>query len=392
MTEKKLNSRILLIAFLAALAESLPAPFYPKIFKETFGINDPEYTGIYLCILRLTFMLSYPVWAWVSKNINLFRLLSMTQFIAGVASIYCGLTNDVSVFYACSILMVLFKSSYLLLYPYLISQSENKASTVTRLGIFVHLSMIISAISGAYILDKISVQYLFIIIGLFDFIQMGISSRLTDIQNVIQLQPTSESISFDKTRLLWICMITFMFYLSSTLIRPFYTEFIIERYAPQADYTLAAVLFIIPSLSALFLLPLAGKGSIVKNTTFICSIILCISVVLFLQTYVNSLISEIVLRSLFGMAIFLIFVYLDTSFFETTSGKDSARAYSLLHITQNIAYMTAPLLAGFLVASDGYAGPFIVASICSILSIPVVLMLHIKSSKKYSTILNPKIS
>jgi DHA1 family multidrug resistance protein-like MFS transporter len=392
MTDNKLNNRILLIAFLAALAESLPAPFYPKIFKDTFDINDPEYTGTYLCILRLTLMLSYPIWAWVSQNTNIFKLLSMTQFTAGAASIYCGLTQDLTAFYVCSILMVLFKSSYLLLYPYLISRSENKTSTVTRLGILLHLSMIISAISGAYVIDKISVQYLFIIIGLFDFIQMGISSRLTDIQNVAQVQISSEPISLDKTRLLWICIITFMFYLSSTLIRPFYTEFIIERYAPQANYTWAAVLFIIPSLSALFLLPLTGKSSIIKNTTFICGLILSISVVLLLQSYVNTLISEIVLRSLFGMSIFLIFVYLDTSFFETVSGKNSTRAYSLLHITQNSAYMSAPLLAGLLVARDGYTGPFMMASICSVLSLPVVFMLHIKNSKKYSTILNPEIS
>ncbi len=392
MTKNKLNNRILLIAFFAALAESLPAPFYPKIFKDIFGITDPEYTGTYLCILRLTFMLSYPMWAWFSQNINIFKLLSMTQFIAGAASIYCGLTQNLTAFFVCSILMVLFKSSYLLLYPYLISRSENKTSTVTRLGILVHFSMIISALSGAYIIDKISVQYLFIIIGILDFIQMGISSRLTDIQKGVQAQPASESISFDKGRLLWICMITFMFYLSSTLIRPFYTEFIMERYAPQADYTWAAVLFIIPSLSALFLLPLAGKSLIVKNTTFICSITLCIAVVLFLQSYANSLISEITLRSLFGISIFLIFVYLDTSFFETISGKNSARAYSLLHITQNFAYMSAPLLAGLLVSREGYTGPFMMASICSLLSLPVVIMLHIKNSTKYSTILNPEIS
>ncbi|MBO9702775.1 MAG: MFS transporter [Sporocytophaga sp.] len=392
MTDNKHSSPILLIAFLAALAESLPAPFYPRIFKEIFGINDPAYTGTYLCILRLIFMLSYPLWALVSKKTDIFRLLCLTQFIAGIASVYCGLTNDITLFYVCSILMVLFKSSYLLMYPHLISKSENKTSVVTKLGILVHLSMIVSAISGAFIIDKISVQYLFIIIGLFDFIQMGISLRLKDVQKSAQIQSNSESISFDKTRLLWICMITFLFYLSSTLIRPFYTEFIIDRYAPQANYTWAAVLFIIPSLSALFLLPLAGKSSIIKNTAFICGVILIIFSVLLLQAYVKSLISEIIFRSLFGISIFLIFVHLDISFFETIPGKDSAKAYSLMHITQNIAYMSAPLLAGFLVGRDGYIAPFMMASICAILSLPIVLMLHFKYSKKYSTILNPKIS
>ncbi|WP_162144214.1 MFS transporter [Sporocytophaga myxococcoides] len=392
MTDNKVNNRILLIAFLAALAESLPAPFYPRIFKDTFGIIDPAYTGAYLCILRLTFILSYPLWAWVSKKTDIFRLLCLTQLTAGMTSIYCGLTKDLTEFYACSILMVLFKSSYLLMYPYLISKSENKTSTVAKLGILVQLSMIVSAIASAFIIDKISIQYLFIIIGLFDFIQMAISLRLIGIKKSFQLQSHSESMAFDQIKLLWICMITFLFYLSSTLIRPFYTEFIIDRYAPVANYAWSAVLFIIPSLSALFLLPLAGRSTIIKNTTFICGVILIISIVLLLQAYVNSLISEIIFRSLYGISIFLIFVHLDISFFETTSGKDSAKAYSLMHITQNIAYMTAPLLAGFLVGRDGYTAPFEMASICAMLSLPVVLMLHFKYSKKHLTILDPKIS
>jgi len=92
-------------------------------------------------------MLAFPLWAAAAKHIPMLRLLIYTQFAAGVLSILCYESDSLPDFWFVSLLMQVFKGSYLLIYPFVMSleHKDRHGGTIGLLSVIVHLG----AIAGA---------------------------------------------------------------------------------------------------------------------------------------------------------------------------------------------------------------------------------------------------
>ena len=125
-------------------------------------------------------MIAFPFWAYVSKKIAELNILVYTQCIAGVLALCCFWTTSYVNFWILSLVMILFKGSYLLVYPYILKIITKKEhpGTIGLLSVVVHLGGILGAVIGGLTVDLIDASYIFIIMALGDFIQMGMSGYL----------------------------------------------------------------------------------------------------------------------------------------------------------------------------------------------------------------------
>ncbi|MDI1279312.1 IucA/IucC family protein [Methylobacter sp.] len=146
-----MNSQLkfFLVAMVAVsvISDSMLVPFYPQFFATAFSITAPQHVGLYLSAICFVVMLAFPLWADAAKHIPVLRLLVYTQFAAGVLSILCYESDSLPDFWFVSLLMQVFKGSYLLTYPFVMSleHKDRHGGTIGLLSVIVHLG----AIAGA---------------------------------------------------------------------------------------------------------------------------------------------------------------------------------------------------------------------------------------------------
>lgn len=375
MKAKHFRAGLFFTAFIAILAESLLAPFYPQLFERVFHTTDPVNLGVYIGVCRLSLMLAFPYWAWLSKRIGVARILSFTQGLAGLISISCYLVTDLTVFFGLSLLMTFFKSSYLLIYTLLVENSDKKGREIGWLGFTIHAAMVVSSVLGAWLFQHYNPANLFVIIGLLDFLQMGICLFLfRGVTAPVKERSTQANIFHpDKESLIWISVLTFIFYGLTSMLRPFYTEFIINHASVNRDMTMAGLLFGIPAISVLLIYPFFQKSNLTENRQILFALLLLIPVSIALQLEDFSLPLTILIRLLYGVGIFYIFILLDTLFFTMIPAGSSALLYGFMHSAQNLAYITAPMGAALVVKQYGLQSPFWLATFLGILFIPALL-------------------
>jgi DHA1 family multidrug resistance protein-like MFS transporter len=368
-----MNLRFYLIAMtmVAVVSDYLLHPFYPQFFKARFNIVDPKQVGYYFAAICFMVMISFPFWAYVSKKITELKILVFTQFIAGILALYCYWTTSYLEFWIVSLVMILFKGSYLLIYPYILklANKDNHTETIGFLSVVVHFGSILGAILGGIVVGSFNPCYIFLIMGLGDFIQMGTSLYLInskkfnisnhemheEIQNEIQ---KIEHNLIPKGFVLKIGLITLIFYFSIFSITPFFSSYW-ESISAYNSKTVSGFVYAIPGVVALFALWLSKNKK--TKTTIIPSLLLGL-VGIFLQA---SQIDFIVLlgRILYGWSMFQAVVYFDVLLFDLSTPKSYATDYSKIHFFQNLGVLLASISIGILVENQGLQIPFLVAFI-----------------------------
>jgi MFS transporter, DHA1 family, multidrug resistance protein len=380
MNQNSIIRLVLFMAFAATVGESLIVPFYPQFFNSVSGIKDPDFTGKYLTICRVAFVAAYPIWAFISKKIPVFSLLVFTLGSAGIAGIYSAFTENFTLFCCISVLMTAFKSSYMLLYPFIVNTGGPTSRTITTTGIIVHAGFILAAVSGGLLFEYISPQKILLISALLDFIQMGICAFLSGTHHLKNNQtPTQENRSETSISLPVILLLTFAVYFTMSVTRPFYTSFLNERF-PDINLVLSGFIFIIPSVSVLLFLQ-TDKNSITGKKKVSAAFLLLPST-LFIQAENNVLVAEIAVRLAYGAVLFIIMTAIDTWFFSLHSGENASIKYSYLLAIQNLAYLTAPILSGKLVSLYGFEGPVYFSFFIALATIPIYLLFT--KPEKYS--------
>lgn len=124
------------------MADMLLVPYYPQYFSVVYGVENPQYVGILIACCRFVMIFSYPAWAKLSKTIPTLKILIYTQAMAGVAVLACMWAPNEWLFLILSMVHVAFKSSYLLIYPLIISFAgrENHTHAVSSYGFITYLA------------------------------------------------------------------------------------------------------------------------------------------------------------------------------------------------------------------------------------------------------------
>jgi predicted MFS family arabinose efflux permease len=267
--------------------------------------------------------------------------------------------------------MILFKGSYLLIYPYILklANKDNHTETIGFLSVVVHFGSILGAILGGIVVGSFNPCYIFLIMGLGDFIQMGtslylINSKKFNISNHEMHEEIQDEIQkiehnlIPKGFVLKIGLITLIFYFSIFSITPFFSSYW-ESISAYNSKTVSGFVYAIPGVVALFALRLSKNKK--TKTTIIPSLLLGL-VGIFLQA---SQIDFIVLlgRIIYGWSMFQAVVYFDVLLFDLSTPKSYATDYSKIHFFQNLGVLLASISIGILVENQGLQIPFLVAFI-----------------------------
>ena len=389
------------MTLVAVISDYLLHPFYPQFFALRFGKNDPEQVGYYFAALCFMVMIAFPVWAYLSKKVAELRILVVTQCIAGLLALYCFRTSSYVTFWIVSLVMVLFKGSYLLMYPYILKivSKEEHPHTIGVLSVVVHLGGIVGAVLGGLTVDLIDARYIFLIMASGDFIQMGMSAYLLKSKkyNTAQIKEETaerketESV-FPKGYILKIGLITMILYFSDFLIRPFFVRYW-EHISEFDSGLISGGIYAIPGLVALMALYFNSKRFPEKGPPGIAGILSIGAIGLFVQGLPSEL-AIIVGRILYGWAIFQSVVTFDVILFKYSTPESYAMDYSKVHFFQNLGVLLSSFSVGLLVEFKGLYVPFYVAFFGFLLTLGTYILLlrtpavpKIKSQIKNETIL-----
>jgi len=357
------------MTFIAVISDYLLHPFYPQFFELRFGIHDPKQVGYYFAAICFMVMLAFPFWAHISKKIVELNILVITQFIAGLLALYCYWTTSYINFWVVSLVMILFKGSYLLVYPYILKIITKKEhpTTIGLLSVVVHLGGIIGAVIGGATVETIDASYIFLIMAGGDFILMGMSFYILKSKKYNTCPPlVSEEISENKSAIpkgfiLKIGLVTMVLYFSNFLIRPFLSTYW-ESISIYDSKLISGTIYAIPGFVALVALWINTKRKSKNGNKGIPIALVLASLGLLLQGIPNEL-TLIIGRIIYGWAIFQCVVSFDVLLFELSTPTSYATDYSKVHFLQSFGVLLSSFSVGILVENKGLQIPFVVASI-----------------------------
>ncbi len=362
---------LILMTLIAVVSDYLLHPFYPQFFEARFGVTDPRYVGYYFAAICFMVMVAFPFWAYVSKKVKELNILVYTQGIAGILALCCFWTTSYTNFWIISLVMILFKGSYLLVYPYILKIITKKEhpETIGLLSVVVHLGGILGAVIGGLTVDLIDASYIFLIMALGDFIQMGMSGYLLKskryvISKIEEETPetSTNTAKIPKGFILKIGLITMILYFSDFLIRPFFARYW-ESISIYDFKFVSGMIYAIPGFVALLALWVNIKRKTNSSNTGyqgIISALLLGSIGLLLQGIPIEG-TVIIGRIVYGWAIFQSVVKFDVLLFELSSPESYAIDYSKVHFFQNLGVLLSALTVGILVENKGLQIPFVIA-------------------------------
>ncbi len=142
------------------VAETALTPFLPQLFQRLYGIQDPGATGLYIWICRVVGLAALPLWGLAARRWPLHKLVLAGLCGSAVLDLLLGLAPSFAAYTVLSTLIVTTNSALLLAYPAFVAQhgDDSEADERARLpGICAlvavfHLSVVVSTMVGAGVL------------------------------------------------------------------------------------------------------------------------------------------------------------------------------------------------------------------------------------------------
>ncbi|GAA4275770.1 MFS transporter [Aquimarina mytili] len=376
------------MTLVAVVSDYLLHPFYPQFFEARFGVTDPEWVGYYFAAICFMVMIAFPFWACVSKKVAELNILVYTQFIAGLLALYCYWTTSYINFWIVSLIMILFKGSYLLVYPYIlrIITKKEHPDTIGLLSVVVHLGGILGAVIGGFTVDLIDASYIFLIMAAGDFIQMGMSAYLLKSKryDTSRTKETEEKIVTNKKMIpkgfiFKIGITTLLLYASGFIIRPFFSTYW-EYITANSSKLISGAVYALPGFVALLVLWWDIKRKGTKSSGIV--IPLCIGIIGLLAQGIPIPFLVILGRIVYGWAVFRAIVRFDVLLFESSTPETYAIDYSKVHFFQNLGVLISSFLVGVLVDQYGLVIPFTMACIGFTVTLGLYVLLFKINFKK----------
>ncbi|SFD62493.1 Predicted arabinose efflux permease, MFS family [Chitinophaga sp. CF118] len=363
----KLRFFLIFMTMVAVLSDYLLMPFYPHFFESRFGITDPREVGFYFSAVCGTVMIAFPIWALISKRRSELKILVYTQVIAGMLAICCFFITSYVHFWIVSLSIIVFKGSYLLVYPYIlrITKKEDHTNVIGLLSVIIHFGSVLGAVFGGIVIDLANPAYIFLGMAAGDFIQAGMSLYLVN-SNWVSHDKEYKKENAPKVSLiprgnvLRLGIITLVLYFSDFITRPFFVRYW-ESVSVYNSKVISGCIYAIPALVAVFALWInkrqKSSGNVYQG---IVSALLLGLAGLILQGYPVA--GVVVLgRFIYGWAFFQAAVRFDVLLFNVSAPESYAIEYSKIHFFQNMGVLMASFFAGILVDAWSLNIPFMVA-------------------------------
>ncbi|WP_226536644.1 MFS transporter [Fictibacillus halophilus] len=373
---RSLNFFLLSCVFLFVCTEVLLSPFYPQFFKKVYGITDPDLTGFYIMTCRLTVVICTPIWGLIAnKRQNSSTLLIIGQWGTGFSCFLMAISQSFEMFVAASILLLIFKSSYFLLYTILMQENRKTETGAAASYHAVLQGAIVAAtlLSGWVIQMGNPLQVFWLIgimeclLGLFSYFMLKDAGR-----NVMdgQLQESGQgSTTTMLPQLFLFGFVVLTLYLAVNMVRPFFTTYTEQMY--HTDTMTSSILYLLPSLMAIVSLPLIRKYSEKLGVKGYIAATVMIITGLFFQGVETGIAGLIVFRCMFGIGAAWCLAKLDVFLFKWS--RNTHGDYSKVSAVQNVGLLLAPVAASSIVNIQSVSYIFFYASLFVVLHLIVFL-------------------
>ncbi|WP_274563387.1 MFS transporter [Streptomyces spiramyceticus] len=296
-TARHAKTVLISVIGLHLVAETALTPFLPQLFERLYGIEDPGATGLYIWICRIVGLAALPLWGLAARRWPLHKLVLAGLCGSAVLDLLLGMAPSYAAYTVLSTLIVMTNSALLLAYPAFIAEHGDESeggerarlAGVCTLVVVFHLSVVVSTMVGAGVLalpePRIGISAFAVLDALLAVLTYRILGRQSNVKavesagsaadgstavdgqktdGVSDTAPTSpgSAVRGPSNRLTWFTMLAYAaligvaFDFSVNVARPFFTEFSDSLGSGSVG---SAVLFFLPSVSALAVLPLVRR-------------------------------------------------------------------------------------------------------------------------------------
>ncbi|QCP53817.1 MFS transporter [Trinickia violacea] len=367
-----MRGAIILMTAFAVISDAVLIPFYPQFFASRYQLTSPVHAGAYVAAISIAVMLTLPLWARIAKRLDAMHLLVYTQCAAGVFSVLSYWAPTVPAFWLLSLAMFMCKSSYLLMYPYLMRLEEKAAhaNTIGLLSVVVHFGAILGAVVGGFVMQTWGADKCIFAMAAGDFVQMFVCLHLIRSHGIARrcrFAPAERvRLGFaHRLPILRLALLMLVFDFSVYLIRPFMSSYW-QAISGSSSELLSGLVFAIPGMVAIVALRINRHGARTggqpkRKLDHTLGNLLLGAAGLLLQGSGDPL-WTVIGRCLFGWALFQIVVKLDVTMFRLSTPASYAADYSVINFFQNLGVLLASFAAGAVVESYGLRTPFFIAA------------------------------
>ncbi|MFC0468999.1 MFS transporter [Halalkalibacter kiskunsagensis] len=386
MTSFKVTQTVLFfLIFYFVYTDVALSPFYPQFFDKVFGITDLGYTAFYIFIARLTVVIAVPIWGLISKYFEVKHLLYVGQWMSAVMLVGMAAAQDVQQFLSFTVLLLIGKSSFFLIYPLLIElNGEGKRSRVVgTYHILFHGAIILGTLSGAWIIkleDPLLLFYGLAVIEVVIWLICCVTfKKLLSRKKTV---PTKYVVQSEKKQfrfLVTIGLVIFAFHTANNMIRPYFATYTITDF--QLSFVESSILFMIPSVMAIIAYPTIRKICSPERLSFVFAFALgVLAISLMLQGMTSSLLVLCIGRVFYGFFLAIAQSALELYLFNNSTNQLHVN-YTIASSFQNGGLLVAPLLASTSVSSYNLATPFVFAGVICLLTLITARLLIFNNRK-----------
>ena len=360
-----LRNSVIAMSALACFSDAVLIAFYPQFFAQRYGVLSEFHTGTYVACISLAVMVAFPLWARVARSIETLHLLVWTQAAAGVLCLMSTQATELWQYWALSMAMFVCKSSYLLMYPYLLrlQSTEQHAGTVGVLSVVVHLVGIAGAAVGGGLLQSWGATGCLVFMAAGDFLQMAVCAWLLVSRRAVRVVEVRQPHRKASPAIWRLAGLMLVFDFSAYLVGPFFTGYW-QGLTGSADQVGAGLAYAVPAAMALLGLGMNHRAR--RNGRQPLDALLpnrLLGAAGLLLQAAPSVPLLLLGRCLFGWALFQGIVKLETSVFKLSTPDAYATDYALANFFQNLGVLLASLAAGWLIEAMGAPLIFVVAAL-----------------------------
>ncbi len=365
-----LRLTIIIMSAFGVISDAILIAFYPQFFEARYGITSPVHVGIYIAAISIAVMCTLPLWARVARRVETMHLLVYTQCVAGVLGAASAWADTVTGFWIMTMLMFMTKSSYLLMFPYLmrLEKPETHGATIGLLSVVVHIGGIFGAVAGGLALQQFGPRTCLWMMAGGDFVQMALCLYLIRTGKVVRVIGTDQAAQAKApprtgvlALVLKLSVLMLLFDFAAYLVRPFFTVYW-EATTGLNNQMLTGLVFAIPGIVALVAL-IANKratGSGGKLLDHTLGNLLLGAAGLMLQAAPSATLI-LIGRCLYGWSLFQVIVKLEVTLFKVSTPDAYARDFSIANFFQNLGVLLSSFAAGYIVKLLGAEVTFLLA-------------------------------
>jgi MFS family permease len=363
--------RLVLLGVVALhlIADSALSPFYPQLFRQLFGITDLTATGTYVWACRAAAVVSLPLWGLAARRWPTHRLVVAGLSAAAVLDLALALTPNYVAFTAVSVALVAATMSMALAYPALVAlgDSDDRLPQVRAFAVVTHVATVVATVLGAGIMALPQPRLGLAAFAVLDVAlavachrvlgrRAGPTRALRDAVpapepavGTAALGATADASAARRRRTpggtVWravglVAAIVFAVEVGRNVVRPFFTV-----YMEDAGFGAfaGAVLFLLPSIAALAVLPAAEAARRHLGRALLPVSFAMAAVGLLAQTLDGHPAVVVVGRLVFGAGLGLGQVALDLRIFAATGVRGPA--YAVVETVATVAMLASPVAA-----------------------------------------------